>query len=78
MPYTLLASLLASVLSIRFLLSADAYPRSKACVGVAWVVSLVLPHAVPSWALAGVLLQVVLVIGVLMHARVHARDRRTP
>lgn len=76
MAYAWLATLLVSVLSVRFLLSKDAYPRSKGAVGAAWLLSLLLPLAAPSWAWAGVLLQAALGIGLLMHARLQAQDRR--
>jgi hypothetical protein len=78
MPYALLASLVVSVLCARFLLSAGASARTKACVGVAWMASLVLAYAMPHWAIAGTLLQVMLGIGLLLHERLHARDRRQP
>lgn len=78
MPYALFATLLVSALSVHFMLRADAYPRTKMLVGVAWLVSVLVPYLIPQWALAGTLLQVVLVIGLLLHAKLHARDRRQP
>ena len=78
MPYALLATLLVSALVVRFVLRADAYPWSKGLVGAAWVASLLVPYAIPPWALAGTLLQVVLGIGLLLHAKLHAPDRRPP
>lgn len=76
MPYALLATLLVSALSVHFLLRADAYPRTKALVGMALLVSLLVPYLVPQWALAGTLLQILLGIGLLLHAKSQARDRR--
>ena len=78
MPYALLATLLVSALSVHFMLRADAFPRTKTLVGIAWLVSVLVPYLIPQWALAGTLLQVVLVIGLLLHAKLHARDSRQP
>lgn len=78
MPYSLLASLLVSVFAVHFLLRADTYPRAKVLVAVAWLVSMLMPYAFPPWALAGTLLQVLLGIGLLLHAKLHAQDRREP
>lgn len=78
MPYTLFATLLVSLLAAHFLLRADAYSWTKVLVGVAWLVSLLVPYGIPQWAWAGTLLQVALGIGLLLHAKLHARDRRQP
>lgn len=78
MPYSLLATLLVSVLAVHFLLRAGACPRTKWLVGVAWLVSLLIPHVIPQWALAGTVLQVVLGIGLLLHAKLHARSSPQP
>jgi len=78
MPYALFATLLVAVLAVHFLLRADAYPRSKVVVGVAWLISVLVAYAVPQWALAGTLLQVLLGIGLLLHARLRVRERRQP
>ena len=78
MPYALLATLLVSALSVHFMLRADAFLRTKTLVGIAWLVSVLVPYLIPQWALAGTLLQVLLVIGLLLHAKLNARDRRQP
>lgn len=78
MPYSLFATLLVSMLAVHFLLRADDYPRTKVLVGVLWLVSLLVPYAMPQWGLAGTLLQVLLGIGLLLHAKLQARDPRPP
>jgi hypothetical protein len=77
-PYALLATLLVSLLALHFLLRADAYPRTKALVGMAWLASLLVPYLVPAWALAGTLLQVVLGVGLLLHAKWQGRGKSAP
>lgn len=72
MPYGLIALLAAVVSSGWFLLATDASARSKAMVSLLCVGSLAIGFASPRWALAGLLAQVLLVIGIALYAKVRA------
>lgn len=71
MPYFLI--LLMAVLAItgRFVIASDASPRAKAIVAFTCVASIALPYALPQWHLVSVLVQVILVIGLVFHSKVH-------
>ena len=49
----------------------DASRVSKGLVFAACVCSLALTYSFPEWGLAGLLLQVVLVIGIVLYSKVH-------
>jgi hypothetical protein len=69
MPYGIIALLAALVLSARFILATGASLRSKLAVSAICLVSIAVGFLLPQWALAGLLLQVALVIGLAIHAK---------
>lgn len=69
MPYSAIASIAAAALAIHFLLAVDATYRAKALVVGILFAGLLLPLAMPSWAIAGTLVQVALAVFLLIHAR---------
>ena len=72
MPFATIALLAALGATGWFVLATDASRGWKAVVAAACLCSLAIRHVVPQWWLAGLLLQVVLVIGVALHAKVRA------
>ncbi|MGA9422202.1 MAG: hypothetical protein WBW61_07550 [Rhodanobacteraceae bacterium] len=52
-----------------FVVASDASGHAKFIVTVLFLASLAIEYLLPQWALAGLLLQVALVVGVLMHAK---------
>ena len=73
MLYELIAAAAAMGLSAWFVLAADATDRARIAIGALCVLSILLQLA---WQqrLAGMLLQVALVIGLLMYRRFHGAD----
>ncbi len=67
----LIASLL---LCAYFVIAGDASVRAKAIVGALFLVSVAMEYRLHRWGLAGLLLQIALAIGVLMHMK--ARSHR--
>lgn len=69
MPYPAIASIAAAALAIHFLLAVDATCRAKALVIGILFAGLLLPLAMPAWAIAGTLILAALAICLLIHAR---------
>jgi hypothetical protein len=71
MPYALIALLAALIATGWFVLVTNASPASKILVAAVCACSLVCRFSFPQWELIGLLLQVVLVIGIVLYAKVH-------
>lgn len=69
MPYSAIASVGAAALAIHFLLAVDATYRAKALVVGVLFAGLLIPLLFPGMGIVGLLLQVVLAIFLLIHAR---------
>jgi hypothetical protein len=74
-PYGLIALLAALISSAWFVLATEASHRSKVAVTIICLGSLATGFLMPQLALPGLLLQVVLVIGIVLYAKVNARVR---
>jgi hypothetical protein len=72
MPYGMIALLAAIVLSARFVLATGASIRSKVAVSAVCLGSISIGFLQSQWALVGLLLQVTLVIGLVIHAKLHS------
>jgi hypothetical protein len=72
MPYGLIAVLVALISSGWFVVATEAYLRSKLVVSILCLSSLAIGFLLPQWALAALLVQVLLVIGVALYAKAHA------
>lgn len=72
MPYGLIAVLAALISSGWFVLSTGASYRSKLVVSILCLSSLAIGFLLPQWALAAMLVQVLLVIGIALYAKAHA------
>lgn len=72
MPYGTIALLAAIILSARFILATDASVRLKVVVSAVCLASISIGFLQPQWALVGLLLQVTLVIGLVIHAKFHS------
>lgn len=72
MPYGTIALLAAIILSVRFVLATDASLRSKVVVSAVCLGSIAIGFLRPQWALFGLLLQVVLVVGLVIHAKLQS------
>ena len=68
MPYPAIASIAAAALAIHFLLAVDATHRAKALVVAILFAGLLLPLAMPAWAVVGTLIQVALAVCLLIRA----------
>lgn len=71
MPYALISLLVASVATGWFVLATDASAGSKVLLSAVFMCSLALRFSFPQWELIGLLLQVFLVIGIVLYAKVH-------
>ena len=71
MPYGLLALLASLAATGWFLLATKASVLSRALAAAACLLSLLLVFVLPQWGLIGLLLQVALVIGIALYAKVH-------
>lgn len=69
MPYSLIASVVAAALAIRFLLDEDNTYRAKALVMLTLFVALLVPLWRPSLAVHGLLAQTGLALFLLLNAR---------
>ncbi len=72
MPYSMIALLVALALAGQFVFAQDASVRAKALVSAVFITSVLLPLGFPQWQLAGLLLQVMLVIGLVIYRKFHA------
>ena len=72
MPSELIALVVATLATGWFVFATDASRGFKAIVSIALAGSLALRFLFPQWELMGVLLQILLVIGVIFYARIHA------
>jgi hypothetical protein len=75
MPYALIAVLAALAATGWFALATGASSGAKALVAAACACSIALPYLFPQWALVGLLLQALLVIGVVLYAKMHPSTR---
>ena len=71
MPYALISLLAALVATGWFVLVTNASSTSKVLVAAVCVCSLICRFSLPQWELIGLLLQVLLVIGIVLYAKVH-------
>lgn len=72
MPYGLIALLAALISTGWFVVATHASPRSKIMASVLCLGSLATGFLLPQWAIIGLLLQVFLVIGIALYAKLHA------
>lgn len=71
MPFSLIALLAALLATAWFALVTEASTGSKLFVAAVCICSLAFKFSFPQWELVGLLLQVLLVIGVILYAKVH-------
>lgn len=71
MPYGLIMLVVVVATAGRFIVASDASIRSKSLVAFVCATSILLPLALPQWHLASLLAQVVLVIVLVLHSKVH-------
>lgn len=69
MPYSWILLVVVAVVASQFVLASDASPPAKALVAIASVATIALPYLVPRWDLVCLLAQVILVIGLVLHAK---------
>lgn len=69
MPYGTIALIAAITLSARFVFATDALRGWKRVVVLACPTSIAVGYVQPQWALFGLLLQAVLVVGLVIHAK---------
>ena len=72
MPYGLIALLAVLISCSWFVYATDASHRSKLGVSILCLSSLAIGFLLPQWALAALLVQVLLVIGVALYAKAHS------
>ncbi len=65
-----IALVVSFLLCTYFIVTSDASDRAKLIVAALFLASLAMNYAFSGWELAGLLLQVALAIGVLMHMKV--------
>lgn len=72
MPYGLIAVLAVLISCSWFAHATDASHRSKIVVSILCLSSLATGYLLPQWALAAMLVQVLLVIGIAVYTKAHA------
>lgn len=72
MPYALIATVVVLAIAGRFVIASNASRRAKAFVALVCLASIALPYVVPQWQLGCLLIQVLLVIALVMHAKAGA------
>jgi hypothetical protein len=75
MPYGLIALLAALASSAWFISATQASRPSKFAVAILCLIPLAIGVLAPRLALVGLLLQVMLVIGIALYAKMHAQAR---
>ena len=60
----------AALFAAYFIFAADAYPRTKAIVAAIWLLSFALTYWFSAWYLAGLLLQIALIVGLLLFFKI--------
>ena len=71
MPYGLILLIVLVLVTGRFVIASGASTRAKSVVAIACVSSIVAPLVLPQWHLVSLLTQVMLVIGLVLHSKVH-------
>ena len=71
MPYSLILLVIVVAVAVHFVFASNASTPAKTCVAIISLASIALPYAVPTWSLACLLAQVVLVIVLLLYATFH-------
>jgi hypothetical protein len=67
MPYGLVALIVGAGLTVCFVLTSEASLVARAIVGGLFVLTLVLEYSTTGWSLAGLLLQVILSIALILY-----------
>ena len=73
-PLSSIVTITAVVVTLYFLIAADAWLRTKIIVGTLLLASFAIPYFAPSLDLAGLLLQVAIAIGLLMYFKAQPGD----